>query len=72
MVQFIEEEGMYKIMHQYFVTDRYEYGETIVKATSKQDAMDKLNEHLLSKPNGIYTPLPCKSIKDVYNLKVLQ
>lgn len=72
MAQFIKEEGMYKIIHQHFATDRYEYGETIVKATSKQEAMDKLNDHLSTKPNGVYTALPCKSVKDVYNLKVLQ
>lgn len=65
-------EGLYKIMHQHYATDRYQYGTTIVSASSKEEAMKKLNEYLETKPDGVYTALPCENIKDVWELEVLE
>jgi hypothetical protein len=48
------------------------FGTTIVSASSKEEAMKKLNDYLETKPDGVYTSLPCKDIKYVWELKVLE
>jgi hypothetical protein len=68
----IDKEGLYKIFHEHYATDRYQYGTTIVSASSKEEAMKKLNDYLSTKPDGVYTALPCKDINDVHVLKVLE
>lgn len=68
----VTKEGLYKIMHEHYATDRYQFGTTIVSASSKEEAMKKLNDYLETKPNGVYTALPCEDIKHVWELKVLE
>lgn len=68
----VTKEGLYKIMHEHYATDRYQFGTTIVSASSKEEAMKKLNDYLETKPDGVYTALPCKDIKYVLELKVLE
>jgi hypothetical protein len=68
----IDKEGLYKILHEHYATDRYQYSTTIVSASSKEEAMKKLNDYLSTKPDGVYTALPCKDINDVHVLKVLE
>jgi hypothetical protein len=34
--------------------------------------MKKLNDYLETKPDGVYTTLPCEDIKYVWELKVLE
>ena len=65
-------EGFYKIKHEHYATDRYQYGTTIVSASNKEEAMKKLKEYLETKPDGVYTALPCEDIKYVWELKVLE
>lgn len=62
---------VYGIHHKQFCTDRYEYGTTLVAAKSKQEAMNKLNDYLATKPDGHYTAMPCESIEDVHHTKIL-
>lgn len=62
---------MFRVYHRQFATDRYEYGFTIVRATSKEEALNILNLYLETKPNGAYTSLPCESINNVYEFYVL-
>lgn len=62
---------LYKVHHEQYATDRYVLGETIVKAESKQAAMDRLNEYLATKPHGAFTGLPCTDIKHVHELTVV-
>lgn len=64
-------DGYYAVIHRHYATDHYEYGRTIVKASSKQDAMDKLNEWISTNPYGVYTPKPCEDISKVYELNAL-
>lgn len=68
----VTKEGLYKIMHKHYAADRHQYGTTIVSASSKEEAMNKLNEYLETKPDGVYTALPCNDIKNVWALKVLE
>jgi hypothetical protein len=68
----VDKEGLYKILHEHYATDRYQYRTTIVAASSKEEAMEKLNDYLFTKPDGVYTALPCKNIDDVSILKVLE
>ena len=68
----VTKEGLYKIMHEHYATDRYQFGTTIVSASSKEEAMKKLNDYLETKPDGVYTALPCEDIKRVWELKVLE
>ena len=63
--------SLFAVYHQHFATDRYVTGSTIVSASSKEEAMDKLNMYLDTKPNGAYTAEKCLSIKDIYELNVL-
>ena len=63
---------LFKVIHRQFVTDHYEFGDTIVSANSKQEAMDKLNNYLSTKPHDIYTAEPCQDIGDVYELQILK
>jgi hypothetical protein len=67
----IEKPNLFMVMHNHFCTDHYETHSTIVEANSKLGAMTKLNLYLDTKPDGVYTPEKCKSIKDVHTLKVL-
>ena len=68
----IEKEGLYTVIHEQFATDRYELGNTIVSASSKEEAMKKLNDYLSTGPDGVYTGLPCKDINHVWPLSVLE
>jgi hypothetical protein len=68
---FDNSEGLYRIFHNKFATDKFELGSTIVKASSKEEAMNILNNYLSTNPDGAYTSEPCKSIEDVVSLKVL-
>ena len=70
-ISYIECNGIFNIRHEHFATDRYESGITVVKASSKQEAMDILNEYLSTNPDGGYTARPCRSVKDVYDFEVL-
>jgi len=62
---------MFRVYHRQFATDHYESGFTIVRATSKEEALNILNSYLETKPNGAYTALPCESINNVYEFHVL-
>lgn len=64
-------EGYYNVVHEQYATDHFTYGTTIVEASSKEEAMEKLNSFLATNPFGVYTPLPCTSIKHVTPLKVI-
>lgn len=64
-------DNFFSVRHEHYCTDRYAMGETIVKAETPEEAMTKLNDYLKTEPHGAYTPLPCKSIKDVYPLSYL-
>lgn len=70
-ISYVECNGIYNVRHDHFATDRYESGITVVKASSKQEAMDILNEYLSTNPDGGYTARPCISVKDVYDFEVL-
>ena len=67
----VKQAGLYDVRHEHYCTDRYEMGSTIVKAKTKKEAMDKLNAYLETKPQGVYTPLLCTSMDNVYELTVL-
>lgn len=64
-------EGLWRVRHEHYCTDRYSRQDTIVKADSAQEAMDKLNAYLDTKPDGGYTALKCESINDVYPFSAL-
>jgi hypothetical protein len=61
-------QGMYKVSHECITNTGYELGFTIVRAKSKQEAMDKLNGYLSDR----YNSYPCESIDMVIELEVLE
>jgi hypothetical protein len=65
-------ECLYTILHEQYVTDRYQYGTTIVSASDKNEAMKKLNDYLSTNPDGGYTALPCKDINHIWKVRVLK
>ena len=65
-------EEIFSVMHKQFCTDHYEYGHTHVKATSKQEAFDKLNYYLSTQPDGGYTDMLCEDVKYVFNLTYIE
>lgn len=66
----VEVPGLFQVVHEQYATDRYSYGMTVVKASSEQDAFDKLNAYLETKPDGHYTAKPCPNVSYVSPLKV--
>jgi len=64
-------EGLYTVLHQHYATDRYVMGSTIIEASNKQDAMDKLNKHLATMPDGAYTAKPCEDIAHIHLTPIL-
>lgn len=64
--------GFFRVSHQKYCTDHYELGSTIVKAESKEEAMEKLNKYLATYPDGGYTALPCEKIEYVNELTYLE
>lgn len=70
-ISYVGTSGIYKVYHKHFCTDHYESHPTLVKASSEQEAMDILNEYLSTKPDGVYTADPCKSVEDVYEVEIL-
>lgn len=67
----LQEKKLYSIFHFKYGTDNLYSGETLVRGYSKQDAMDKLNNFLKTKPYDNYTPELCKSINDVHDAEIL-
>jgi hypothetical protein len=72
MAEYKRESKLYTVIHEVYSTDRYVYGSTLVRADSKEDAMNKLNDYLRTKPDGVYTALLCKSIESVFETNVLE
>ncbi len=71
MSQLKKHTKLFQVIHPHFSTDRYESGITIVEADSKEEAMQKLNDYLFTKPDGVYTDEPCKKIEYVSELQYL-
>ncbi len=69
-----KKEGFYKVEHRHFTEDLQfiYYDTTIVRASSKKEAMKKLNDYLSTEPDGLHTAFPCESIEYVYLLEVLE
>ena len=66
-----QHQSFYEIFHKGFACDSYETKRTIVEAGSAQEAMDKLNSFLQTKPDGIYTDFECENINNVRPLSYL-
>ena len=63
---------LFSIWHKQFRTDHYEYGLTNVKADSKEEAFNKLNNYLATYPDGGYTAMPCEDVKYVHELTYIE
>jgi hypothetical protein len=70
-LKFSKSNTLFSVIHRKFATDRYEYGTTIVEAVSAEEAMEKLNAYLATKPDGNYTAMPCETLDDVSQLSYL-
>ena len=66
-ISFKCEPNLFRVGHMKYATDRHVWGYTIVKAFSKQEAVDTLNKHL----SGDIYDKTCDSIDNVYELEVL-
>lgn len=72
-MEFIEHNSLYVVRHEKYESGgRWELGETIVEAKSRQDAMDKLNTYLATNPDGVYTSELCEDVDDVSELIFLK
>lgn len=71
-MKIVTQSKLWNVFHEHYATDRYELGTTVVMAKSAEEARNKLNAWLATKPDGVYTSLDCTSVSNVHQLTALE